>query len=138
MIQHGQTISRLVGLLVDCYQTISQLNKLLAVLGSDWSIIRVSVKKYFRCWHIDLVQAKGKESWTDCSLRYHRSQSCEIKVYFNSEITTVKNHKSAKKIIFYNSDPSTLFVVRYEDDFNNDWTIEFRVCNYAFSAKIKL
>ena len=130
MIQKFQTISRLVGLLVDCYQTASQLNKLLAVSDSDWSTIQLSVKKYFRCWHIDLVQAKGEESRTDCSLRYYRSQSSEIKVYFL--------HKSAKKTIFYNSDPSTLSVVRYEDDFNNDWTIEFRVCYYAFSAKIKL
>ena len=24
------------------------------------------------------------------------------------------------KLLFYNSDPSTLFVVRYENDFNND------------------
>ena len=47
-----------------------------------------------------------------------------------------KKHKSAK-LQFYNSDPSTLFVVRYENDFNNDWTIEFRVCHNAFSAKIK-
>ena len=44
--------------------------------------MKMLFKTHFRYWHINLVQAKRKEGWADCSLRYDRRQSCQIKLCF--------------------------------------------------------
>ena len=79
------SVSRLVGLLVDCYQTTSAsiCQKILKMLT----------------YRFGTSKRERKLNWLQSQIR-SKSQLWNKNIYFYSEITTVKNQKSAKKKYF--------------------------------------